>query len=111
MNALPTTRVTVLGGLTESEFGDPQDGTDEIATGIPAGIHESTVTTATESDPAAIVRRMYVGRFPVWARVHLNGARRIRDEKTGEVYVIDAVSRPQNASLPQDVRVDLRRVE
>lgn len=111
MNAVPTTRIAILGGSTSSEWGDPQDGTDVVRAGIPAAIHEQSVTSATESDPAAIVRRVYTMRLPFWARSLISGVNRIRDERTGEIYVVDAVSRPQNAALPQDLRVDLRRVE
>jgi hypothetical protein len=40
----------------------------------------------------------------------VDSSNRIRDERTGDTYVIDNVTTPINPIIPQDVRLDLRRV-
>lgn len=108
MIAVPTTTVTILGGSGESDYGDVLDSDEPAATGIPASIVEGRQVVATESDPQARVIRYYTGRLP--AGTVVDDSNRLRDEVTGETYVIDNVTRPRNPILPQDVRLDLRRV-
>ncbi len=109
MIAIPTTNVTILGGSSSSDIGDESEGADVIAEHIPASIVEGRQTVATESDPQARIIRYYTGRLPNGTAV--NDSQRIRDEFSGETYVVDNVSRPHNPIIPQDVRLDLRRVE
>lgn len=109
MIAIPTTTVSILGGSASSDFGDPIEGTTVAASGIPASIVEGRQTVATESDPQARVVRYYTGRLPNGTEV--NDSQRIRDDVTGDIYSIDNVTRPRNPVIPQDVRLDLRRVE
>ena len=111
MNALPTTTVTILGGTTTNPWGDPTEGEDVIRADVPIAIHEQNVKVLTESDPAQVINRVYTGRAPHWSKDLFTNARRIKDQRTDEIYLIDAVTRPQNAAVPQDVRLDLRRVE
>ena len=108
MIAVPTTTVTILGGQTESDYGDPMDSDTVIATDIPAAIVEGRQIIATESDLQARVVRYYTGRVPNGTAI--DDSQKIRDERTGEVYSIDNVTAPRNAIIPQDVRLDLRRV-
>jgi hypothetical protein len=106
--ATPTTLVDILGGGTESEWGDPIEGEDVLAEDVPAAIHEGAVKIQTESDPQARAIRSYTARLP--HGTPLSDADRIKDKHTGVIYVVDAVTVPTNPALPQDVRVDLRRV-
>jgi hypothetical protein len=109
MIAVPTTTVSILGGNTSSDFGDVLDSETVATSGIPASIVEGRQVVATESDPQARIIRYYTGRLPNGTVV--NDSQRIRDEVTGEIYSIDNVTRPRNPVIPQDVRLDLRRVE
>lgn len=108
MIATPTTTVTILGGTSTSPYGDEEDGTTEIAANVPCAIAEGVMRVATESDPQARAIRYFTGRLPHGTAVA--GNQRLRDERTGDVYMIDSVMTPTNHALPMDVRVDLRRV-
>ena len=109
MIAVPNTTVAILGGSSNSDYGDVLDSDTPAATGIPASIIEGRQIVATESDPQARAVRYYTGRLPYGTAV--TDAQRIRDEVTGEIFSIDFVTTPRNAVIPQDVRLDLRRVE
>lgn len=110
MIATPTTTVTILGGNEESEFGDVLDSDTPAGAGIPCSIVEGRQVVATESDPQARAVVYYTGRLPYGTAV--NDSQRLRDERTGETYLIDRVSAGvKNPAIPQDVRLDLRRVE
>jgi hypothetical protein len=107
--AIPTTTVTVLGGPVATDgYGDPVDGATELHTAIPAAIHVGREVVATEGVPEARVVRYFTGRLP--GHLELDGTMRLVDERTGDTYVIDNVTRPQSAITPQDLRLDLRRV-
>ncbi len=108
MIATPTTTVTILGGNEETDFGDVLDSDTPAGSGIPASIIEGRQVVATESDPQARVIRYYTGRLPHGTVV--DDTQRLRDEVTGETYVIDNVTTPKNPVIEQDVRLDLRRV-
>lgn len=109
MIAVPTTTVTILGGSTDSDYGDVLDSDEPAGTGIPASIIEGRQIVATESDPQARAIRYYTGRLPNGTVV--TDANRLKDEVSGTVYVIDNVTRPVNPVIEQDVRLDLRRVD
>lgn len=108
MIATATTTITILTGSSESEWGDPTEGDTERVTGVPAAIHEGALKVQTESDPQARAVRYYTARLPHGTEI--NEDERIKDEVTGVIYAVDAVTTPTNPALPQDVRVDLRRV-
>lgn len=108
MIALANTKISILGGTSESDWGDVIDSDTPAATGIPACIVEGRQVIATEGDSQARVVRYYTCRLP--HGTVLTGSNRIKDEETGIVYVVDNVSTPLNAVIPQDVRLDLRRV-
>lgn len=109
MIATPTTTITILGSETsQSDYGDVLDSETPAGTGIPASIIEGRQVVATESDQQARVIHYYTGRLPHGTVV--TGNNRLRDDENGDVYVIDNVSRPHNPVIPQDVRLDLRRV-
>jgi hypothetical protein len=112
VNAIPTTTISILGtpdGETETDqFGDSVESAEPFATGIPAAIHTGRETVATESDPNAVVVWYFTGRVP--AGTAITRDQRIRDEATGTIYLVDNVVDIPNAVMPQDVRLDLRRV-
>ena len=108
MIAIPNTTVTILGGNTESDYGDVLDSDTPAGAGIPCSIIEGRQVVSTESDPQARVIRYYTGRLPYGTTV--DDSQRLRDERTGYLYSIDNVTQPANPIIPQDVRLDLRRV-
>jgi hypothetical protein len=106
--ATPNTTVSILGGSSESDYGDVLDDDTPAGSGIPAMIIEGRQVVATESDAQARVIRYYTGRLPNGTVI--DDTNRLRDEQTNEVYSIDNVTDPKNAVIPMDVRLDLRRV-
>ncbi len=108
MIAVPNTTVSILGGSSNSDYGDVIDDDEPAGSGIPAMIIEGRQIVATESDPQARVIRYYTARLPHGTAV--DDTHRLRDERTGDVYSIDNVTYPMNAVIPMDVRLDLRRV-
>lgn len=104
----PNTVVDILGGAsTENEWGDPVDGVEPIHADIPAAIIENprqVVADEGQREPVTIVYVIcYVPR-----RYDVTNAQRVRDARTGTVYVIDKVTRPPHSAIPQDTRLDLR---
>jgi hypothetical protein len=108
MIATPNTTVTILGGSSDSDYGDVLDSDEPAGSGIPASIVEGRQIVSTESDSQARAVRYYTGRLPFGTIV--DDSNRLRDERTGDLYSIDNVTAPANPIFPQDVRLDLRRV-
>ncbi len=107
MWAIPTTTISILGGSSSDDWDDTYDGTTVSASGVLASILEERQIVTTAADARTQVVRIYTGRVP--AETVIDTKNRIRDEVTGDIYVIDNVSRVANPILQQDVRLDLRR--
>jgi hypothetical protein len=106
----PTTTVSVLGGEpTQSEWGDPVDGETVLRSGIPCAIHQQRRLVVPEGQTAPMSVRYWTGYLPHGTDV--SDAQRLRDDRTGRLYAIDAVETPAHPSMPQDVQLDLRTVD
>lgn len=108
MRATATTTMTVLRGTTTDGFGDEVDLDTPVYTGLPFSLIEQSRRV---SDPATgtprIVRVVY-GRTN--AGTDLLTADRLRDERTGSVYVINAVTQQAGVGGTPDLRIDMERV-
>lgn len=107
MIARATTTIAVLRGTTTDGFGDEVDTDTAVATGIPASLAEQTRRVMTRDDPTPRVIRYSVAR--VTAGTDVTDQDRVRDERTGAVYIVDAVSSMNSAAVAADLRLDLRR--
>lgn len=107
MIAAATTTLTVYRGTTTDGYGDEQDTNTAVATGIPASLVEQTRRVTTRDDPVPRIVRYAVGR--VTAGTDITDQDRVRDERTGAVYSVDAVSSMNSAAVAADLRLDLRR--
>lgn len=107
MIAQANTRISVLRGTSVDVFGDEIDTDTPVATGIPASIVEQTRRVTTRDDPTPRIVRYAVGR--VTAGTDITDQDRLRDESTGAVYIVDAVSQMTSAAVAADLRLDLRR--
>lgn len=107
MLALATTTISVMRGTTTDGYGDEADTDTVIATGILASIVEQTRRVSTRDDPTPRTVRYPVGR--VTAGTDITDNDRIRDDRTGAVYIVDAVSSMTSAAVAADLRLDLRR--
>lgn len=107
MQAIATTVLTVLRGTTTDVYGDEQDTDTVIASGIPASLTEQSRRVTTRDDPTPRIVRYAVARVP--AGTDVSDQDRLRDERTGAIYIVDAVSSMANPAAVPDIRLDLRR--
>jgi hypothetical protein len=107
MQAIATTRISILRGVTTDAYGDEQDTDTPVHTGIPASLTEQSRRVTTRDDPTPRIVRYAVARVP--ARTDVLDQDRVRDERTGSVYIVDAVSSMANPAAVPDIRLDLRR--
>lgn len=107
MLALATTTLTVYRGTSTDAYGDEQDTNTVVHTGIPASLVEQTRRTTTRDDPTPRVIRYTVGR--VTAGTDITDQDRLLDERTGAVYIVEAVSSMASAAVAADLRLELRR--
>jgi hypothetical protein len=105
--AVATTTLTVLRGTTTDAYGDEQDADTVVATGIRASLTEQSRRVTTRDDPTPRIVRYAVGR--VTAGTDITDQDRVRDERTGAVYIVEAVSSMANPAVAADIRLDLRR--
>src|SRR5690348_150577 len=92
MYSLATTTVSVLRGTsTDPVYGDTTATMTVVAAGIPASIIEDrNVKTTTPGNPTPRVTRGYSGI--VGSAVDVTDRDRLKDERTGQIYVIVSVS-------------------
>lgn len=107
MQAIATTRLSILRGTETDDYGDERDTDTPVHTGIPASLTEQSRRVTTRDDPTPRIVRYAVARVP--ARTDVTDQDRIRDERTGAVYIVDAVSSMANPVAVPDIRLDLRR--
>lgn len=107
MLSVATTTLTVYRGTSTDVYGDEVDNDTIAASGIPASLVEQTRRVTTRDDPTPRIVRSATGR--VTAGTDITDQDRVKDERTGAVYIVDAVSSMTNAAVAADLRLDLRR--
>lgn len=108
MIAVANTRVSVLTGTSVDSWGDTVDGATVSESGIPASLIERSRLVTTPEQPTPRVIRYAVARLP--ARTVVGVEDRIRDDRTGTVYAITAVTAQPGVGHTPDLRLDLKRV-
>lgn len=107
---IATTRAAILRGTVEDEFHEPVDA-DTPAPGLddfPAAITERAVDIFDPADASWRSVRKLVGRIPYW--VGLEEGDRLRDNVTGEIFIIDEDERQRRSiSGRASVTLALRR--
>jgi hypothetical protein len=107
MQAVATTKITVLRGTSTDGYGDEQDTDTAVHVGIPASLTEQSRRVTTRDDPVPRIVRYAIARVP--ARTEVTDQDRVLDERTGAKYIVDAVSGMDNPAIEVDRRLDLRR--
>lgn len=109
MYALATGTVSILRGTAvDPVYGDTTATMSVVATGIPASIIEDrNVKTTTPGNPTPRTTRSYTGI--VGSTVDVTDADRLKDERTGQIYVVVSVSQQAVAGLTSDTTLVLRR--
>lgn len=109
---IPTTWVTVLRTTSTDMFGDQVDSSSEaggdVLTRIPASLMERSRTITTPNSPTPRVVRYATARLP--ARTGVTEDDRLRDESTGRIYAITAVTQPTAVGFTPHLRLDLTLV-
>ncbi|MFE9391705.1 hypothetical protein [Streptomyces sp. NPDC006784] len=109
---LATTTISVLGGTNTDEFGDETDGTTVLASRIPASLIEATKQTYEPVSGTPRIIRTHAARLQpalIPDGVTVDETVRLRDDQTGETYIVVATTRNANPVLAQPLRVDLKR--
>lgn len=109
MYAVATCTVSILRGTaTDPVYGDPSATPTVVASGVPASITERRPPrVTTPGNPTPRVTRAYDGA--VGSQADVRDSDRLRDERTGQVYVITSVSRPTAPGITPDTVLELRR--
>lgn len=108
MYAVANTKVSILTGTSVDEWNDTVDGTAVRAEGVPASLIEKSRLITTPEQPTPRVIRYAVARLP--ATTVIGEEDRIRDERTGNVYAITAVTGQPGIGHTPDLRLDLKYV-
>lgn len=103
-----TCRVTILRGTETTELGDVTDVARPVRDRVPAAIREQRRQTTTNVDDRAQTVLFFTGRIA--ANVDVRANDRLRDEDTGTIYLVTAVSRHGASSRTNTTRCDLERV-
>lgn len=108
MQAFPTTTVSILRGTTTTPAGDVVDSGTVHQSGIVASVMERTRTGITATDQAVRVFHYTVCRLP--AGTDVLDTDQIKDERTGKIYSISAVSVLSSPVHTPDLRLDLQHI-
>lgn len=109
MYALATTTVSILRGTSvDPVYGDTFATSSIVASTIPASIIQDTQKVTTPGNPTPRITRTFVGI--VGSDVDITDADRLRDERTGLVYEVTAVSQQNFPGMTTDQNLTLRRV-
>ncbi|WP_149264290.1 head-tail adaptor protein [Actinomadura sp. K4S16] len=109
MRSRATTTVSILRTPpgTVDAYGDPVDTDTPIATRIPASIILRTVRQYLPDEHRTTTVETHTGRLR--ADIDVQPDDRLKDERTGTIYSIENIARPQSyAGLP-DLHLDLKR--
>lgn len=103
------TTVSILRGETTDQFGDIIDANDIAYSGVPAILVETSRQTSDPSNPSPRTVRSVVLTVPEW--IGLLNSDRIRDEATGNTFMVIEVTKPPTLmGAPVDTSAVLKRV-
>lgn len=107
MFALNTGRYTVLRGSTTNDYGDEVDGNTVASSEILGSVIERTKQVFNPDDGRVATIRFLTGRFN--HNADIQDGDRIKDQKTGEIFIVASLSRPTNAVMKSDIVADLTK--
>jgi hypothetical protein len=105
MYSRATTKVTIYRGQSEDEWGDDIDNDNIVASGVLASILEQKTWFSPEVSTQPHNYRYARLRVRHGTDVQTND--RIKDERTGQTWLITNISPLQNPVVGQDLRIDL----
>jgi hypothetical protein len=107
MMGLVTGTYSVLRGSSVNDYGDEIDSNTVASSGIRGSVIERTKQVFNPDDGRVATVRFLTGRFD--SRADIQDGDRIKDEKTGEIFVVASLSRPTNAVVKSDIVADLTK--
>lgn len=110
MYALASTTVSIIRGTTTNPWGDVVDDNSvtPVATGVLASV---AVTNTNRHNPAAQdVRTLRTFSCAVQSNVDVRETDRLRDERSGAIYVVESVTAPLGPALTADLELVLSLV-
>lgn len=108
MRSIATATVTIYRGESTDAFGDSVSASTAIADRIPFSIMEQSVKTTRRGDDRPQSVKYFRGRCS--PAVDIRQEDRIKDEITGTIYLVTAVSNVASTVTTNDTRCDLERV-
>lgn len=105
--ARANTTVSILRGTSTDSYGDEVDEQTAVARNVLCALEESSRRTYLPAEQATRVVRSYSARLSPTASVQKGD--RLRDERTGVVYVITDLMDPRSAHHTPDIHVELSR--
>ncbi|MFG3051901.1 hypothetical protein ACGFZP_13250 [Kitasatospora sp. NPDC048239] len=109
---IATTTVTVLRGTSSDPYNDdvdlPVEAGADAQTRIPASLIEGSRTITTPNNPTPRVVRYAVAR--VRPGTDVTEEDRLRDDRTGRIYEITAVTQPSAVGFTPMLRLDLKLI-
>jgi hypothetical protein len=105
MYSRATTKVSILRGQSDDEWGDTIDNDTIVASGVLASILEQKTWSSPEVSTQPHNYRYARLRVKKGTDVQTND--RIKDERTNDIWLITNISPIQNPVLGQDLRIDL----
>lgn len=100
---------TILRGTTVNQFGDEIDSNVPFISGLPITLVETGKTVQDPSTPTPRTIREITAMVPHWTGVL--DTDRIRDERTGDVFMVISVTTPPTIiGAPVDLVLGLKRV-
>lgn len=106
---MPNTTVSVLRGETVDQFGDPMDSDESVYAGLPMSITEYDRRIYLAAEGRLTTIRQAFGR--IRPGFDIRESDRIRDEKSGRVYLVEGMSTPGISTGTADSRFYLRRID
>lgn len=112
MYALATATVSILRGTTENAWGDTVDDLDNSETVVASGIPvQLSVSQARSFDPSTQqIRVIFTAGCAIQSDIDVRPNDRLRDDDTGAVYTVEAVSPQAGPGFVGDQNLALRQV-
>lgn len=108
MIALATGSYDVLRGEQTNDWGDPEDATTVVATGVPMALQPGARGRTSRSEGGLRQVDSWQGWAPTGTDIQLDD--RIRNPATGEIFVIAVAAPSRNILTDMGIRLELRRV-
>jgi len=103
------TTCAVLSGTTTNQFGDLVDANVPRISSLPVTLIETGKSVQDPSSPTPRTIRQILCIVPEWAGI--TDEDRLRDDRTGDVYIIIGITRPPTIiGAPVDIKLDLKRI-